>query len=53
MKITPEKVQSLDEAKSQISAQLAEQAKQETFARFVARLRQHVDSRAPSAPRTS
>ena len=35
MKITPEKVQSLDEAKSQISAQLAEQAKQETFARFV------------------
>ena len=35
MKITPEKVQSLDEAKSQISTQLAEQAKQETFARFV------------------
>jgi foldase protein PrsA len=35
MKITPEKVQSLDEAKSQISSQLAEQAKQETFARFV------------------
>ena len=35
MKITPEKVQSLDEAKPQISAQLAEQAKQETFARFV------------------
>jgi parvulin-like peptidyl-prolyl isomerase len=35
MKITPEKVQSLDETKSQISAQLAEQAKQETFARFV------------------
>jgi len=35
MKVTPEKVQSLDEAKSQISAQLAEQAKQETFQRFV------------------
>ncbi len=35
MKITPEKVQSLDEAKSQISAQLAEQIKQETFGRFV------------------
>jgi len=35
MKITPQKVQSLDEAKSQISTQLAEQAKQETFQRFV------------------
>ena len=35
MKITPEKVQSLDETKSQISTQLAEQSKQETFARFV------------------
>lgn len=35
MKVTPEKVQSLDEAKSQISAQLAEQAKQQTFAAFV------------------
>jgi parvulin-like peptidyl-prolyl isomerase len=35
MKVTPEKVQSLDEAKSQISAQLAEQAKQESFQRFV------------------
>lgn len=35
MKVTPEKVQSLDEAKPQISAQLAEQAKQETFQRFV------------------
>jgi len=35
MKITPEKTQSLDEAKSQISAQLAEQAKQQTFAAFV------------------
>jgi hypothetical protein len=35
MKITPEKVQSLDEAKSQISAQLAEQGKQQTFAAFV------------------
>jgi parvulin-like peptidyl-prolyl isomerase len=35
MKITPENVQSLDEAKSQISAQLAEQAKQQTFAAFV------------------
>jgi parvulin-like peptidyl-prolyl isomerase len=35
MKITPEKVQSLDEAKPQISAQLAEQSKQEVFARFI------------------
>jgi parvulin-like peptidyl-prolyl isomerase len=35
MKITPEKVQSLDEAKPQISAQLAEQAKQQNFAAFV------------------
>lgn len=35
MKITPEKVQSFDEAKSQISAQLAEQAKQQSFAAFV------------------
>ncbi len=35
MKITPQKVQSLDEAKSQISTQLAETAKQETFQRFV------------------
>ena len=35
MNVTPEKVQSLDETKSQISAQLAEQAKQETFGRFV------------------
>jgi foldase protein PrsA len=35
MRITLEKVQSLDEVKAQISAQLAEQAKQETFARFV------------------
>lgn len=35
MKITPEKVQSLDEAKPQISEQLAEQAKQQTFAAFV------------------
>jgi parvulin-like peptidyl-prolyl isomerase len=35
MKITPEKVQSLDEAKSQISAQLAEQAQQQSFASFV------------------
>ena len=35
MKITPKKVQSLDEAKSQISAQLAEQGKQQTFAAFV------------------
>lgn len=35
MKITPEKVQSLDEARAQISAQLAEQAKQQTFAAFV------------------
>jgi len=35
MKITPEKVQSLEEAKSQISTQLAEQAKQKEFARFI------------------
>lgn len=35
MKITPEKVQSLAEAKTQISGQLAEQAKQQTFAAFV------------------
>jgi parvulin-like peptidyl-prolyl isomerase len=34
MKITNEKVQSLDEAKSQISAQLAEQAKQQHFSAF-------------------
>lgn len=35
MKVTPEKVQSLDEAKPQISNQLAEQANQQTFAAFV------------------
>jgi parvulin-like peptidyl-prolyl isomerase len=35
MKITPEKVQSLEETKSQISTQLSEQAQQQTFARFV------------------
>ena len=35
MKITPEKVQSLEEVKSQISAQLDEQAQQQAFARFV------------------
>lgn len=35
MKITPEKVQSLEEVKSQINTQLAEQAKQEAFARFL------------------
>ena len=35
MKITPEKVQSLDEAKSPISTQLAEQAQQQSFAAFV------------------
>jgi parvulin-like peptidyl-prolyl isomerase len=35
MKVTPEKVQSLDEAKSQISEQLAEQTKQQSFAAFV------------------
>jgi foldase protein PrsA len=34
-KITPEKVQSLEETKSQISAQLAEQAKQQSFAAFI------------------
>jgi parvulin-like peptidyl-prolyl isomerase len=35
MKITPEKVQSLDEVKPQISAQLEEQAQQQAFTRFV------------------
>ncbi len=35
MKVTPTKVQSLDEAKSQISTQLAEQTKQSYFQRFV------------------
>jgi foldase protein PrsA len=35
LKITPEKVQSLEEVKSQISTQLAEQEKQQTFAAFV------------------
>jgi foldase protein PrsA len=35
MKVTREKVQSLEEAKAQISAQLAEQSKQQTFAAFV------------------
>jgi len=35
MKITPEKVQSLDEVKTQISSQLEEQAQQQTLARFV------------------
>lgn len=35
MKVTPEKVQSLEEAKSQISGQLAEQAKQQNFSRFI------------------
>ena len=35
MKITPEKVQSLDEVKPQISSQLAEQAQQQAFAAFV------------------
>lgn len=35
MKITPEKVQSLEEAKSQIGTQLSEQLQQQTFARFV------------------
>lgn len=35
MKITPEKVQSLEEAKSQISTQLSEQLQQQTFTRFV------------------
>jgi foldase protein PrsA len=34
-KITPEKVQSLDEVESQISTQLAEQGKQQVFAAFV------------------
>jgi foldase protein PrsA len=34
-KITPGKVQSLDEAESQISTQLAEQAKQQRFAAFI------------------
>lgn len=34
-KITPEKIQSLEEAKSQISTQLSEQAKQQHFAAFI------------------
>jgi parvulin-like peptidyl-prolyl isomerase len=34
-KITPEKVQSLEEAKSQIGTQLSEQAKQQQFAAFI------------------
>jgi parvulin-like peptidyl-prolyl isomerase len=35
VKLNPEKVQSLDEAKSQISTQLEQQNQQEAFARFV------------------
>ena len=35
MKITPEKVQSLEEVESQISNELEEQAQQQTFARFI------------------
>jgi parvulin-like peptidyl-prolyl isomerase len=35
MKITPQKVQSFDEVKTQISGQLAEQAQQQSFAAFV------------------
>jgi foldase protein PrsA len=35
LKITPQKVQSLEEVKSQISTQLAEQKKQQIFASFV------------------
>lgn len=35
VKITPETVQSLEEAESQISAQLAEQGQQQRFARFL------------------
>ncbi len=35
MKVTPQKTQELDEARSQISAQLAEQANQQTFNAFV------------------
>ncbi len=35
MKVTPEDVQSLEVAKSQISTQLAEQARQQEFTRFV------------------
>jgi parvulin-like peptidyl-prolyl isomerase len=35
LKITPEKVQTLDETKSQISTQLAEQKQQQVFTRFV------------------
>jgi parvulin-like peptidyl-prolyl isomerase len=45
MKITNEKVQSLDEAKSQISAQLAEQAKQQAFSSFVQNWGNHWKSR--------
>jgi parvulin-like peptidyl-prolyl isomerase len=35
MKVTPEKVQSLEEVKSQISSQLEEQASQQSFTRFL------------------
>ncbi|HEY6550652.1 MAG TPA: peptidyl-prolyl cis-trans isomerase [Solirubrobacterales bacterium] len=35
MKITPEKIQSLEEVKAQISEQLAQQTQQEAFARFL------------------
>ncbi|HXR29700.1 MAG TPA: peptidyl-prolyl cis-trans isomerase [Solirubrobacterales bacterium] len=35
MKVTPEKVRSLDEVKSQISSQLSEQLQQQSFAGFV------------------
>ena len=50
MKITPEKVQSLDEAKPQISAQLAEQAKQQAFGAFVRGFNSRWVSRTVCAP---
>jgi len=44
-KITPEKVQSLEEAKSQIGTQLSEQAKQQSTAAFVRSFTSHWQSR--------
>jgi foldase protein PrsA len=50
MKITNEKVQSFDETKSQISAQLAEQAKQQNFSAFARNWGQTWESRTFCAP---
>jgi parvulin-like peptidyl-prolyl isomerase len=49
-KITPEKVQSLEEAKSQISTQLSEQAKQQHFAAFIRNYTSTWKSRTFCAP---